>query len=132
MWNNVPSVAEQLLDSSYSAFNLDIGSSMFVNVPTNLYASSLGCTTNLWASNAMAAVAAMGVDASQFQFRCVVTAMPLSARFACGVAVCLCVPWVNPTTRLRCLDLPARCVLSDVLSCNCGDGVRRRGRPPVW
>ena len=56
MWNNVPSVAEQLLDSSYSAFNLDIGSSMFVNVPTNLYASSLGCTTNLWASNAMAAV----------------------------------------------------------------------------
>ena len=52
-----------------STMTLDLAASTIESVSTDSYASSLGCTTNAWASFALATLQQRGVDLQAYAFR---------------------------------------------------------------
>ena len=58
LWDSYPSVNDVFLDASTGTFALDKDTSTVVQTQLNVYASSLGCTTDDWAALALQQLAA--------------------------------------------------------------------------
>lgn len=80
LWDNAPRSMQQLLaDGSEGALVLDKGASTLVTVNLTLYASSLGCTVDLWADAVIDALAAGPAGIRAADYGVVVYLLPASA-----------------------------------------------------